>query len=111
MNFALWLTVRRTHVQAQRLGLEEKPGDADRSNFKLHSTVDFWTNCEADVPGAGSHGAFNMCVNALSCKSHIIHSDSTKLGIQILILCTSIACMSGNTRTVALLQHCVRAHI
>ncbi|DBB16477.1 TPA: hypothetical protein ACH3X3_014754 [Trebouxia sp. C0006] len=47
-------------VEAQRMGLEEKPGDADRSNFKLHSTVDFWTNCEADVPGARSHGAFNM---------------------------------------------------
>ncbi|KAL0033282.1 hypothetical protein WJX77_001714 [Trebouxia sp. C0004] len=47
-------------MQAKRLGMEEKPGDADRSNFKLHWTVDFWTNCKADVPGAHSHGAVNM---------------------------------------------------
>ena len=100
-------------MQAQRLGLEEKPGDADRSNFKLHWTVDFWTNCEADVPGARSHGAFNMCVNALSCTSHImLHTDTTKPGIQMLIiLCTCRACMFDNTRTIALLQHCMRAHI
>ena len=87
--------------------LEEKPGDADRSNFKLHWTVDFWTNYEADVPGARSNGAFNMCVKALRCTSHImLHTDTTKLGIQLLILSTCIARMFAYVRIYVQLHYC-----
>ncbi|DBB02563.1 TPA: hypothetical protein ACH3X3_011548 [Trebouxia sp. C0006] len=47
-------------AQAQREGLEEKPGDADRRNFKLHWSVDFWTNFKSNVPGQRSQGSFNQ---------------------------------------------------
>ena len=39
--------------------MEEKPGDADRRNFKLHWSVAFWRDYKPEVPGQKGSGTVN----------------------------------------------------
>ena len=63
-------------AQAQREGQIEKPGEADRRNFKLHWSVDFWRHrgYGADhvgpFAGVGSDGSVTRCVGRC-CSQHI----------------------------------------
>lgn len=46
-------------AEAQREGLDVKPGESDRRNFKLHWSVDFWTDFKTTVPGQNSNGTLS----------------------------------------------------
>ncbi|KAL3130821.1 hypothetical protein ABBQ38_000156 [Trebouxia sp. C0009 RCD-2024] len=68
-------------AEVQRQGLEEKPGEADARNFKLHWSVDFWKHRSQSQDLAGTNTNSSGTVNKALEFIESLTSNASKAGV------------------------------